>query len=273
MTGLQNRSLDRGIAVLEVLARKGACSLADLHQESGLAKSTIRRLLGTLQDRRFVRRSLSDQKYRINIGLPSGVGAPVPPELSILVDVAMPVLIELTQQVQWPSDLHLMEATHMGIIDSTRPLSPYHLYRGLVNRRLNIFGSATGQACLAHMKAAEIDALIARTTGDKTWGMERFAINRATLESGLANVRSQGYGTRQAIYLGETVLDDGLSAIAIHVDTPDRTYGAISLLFPRPLMATTDFAASFLTPLQAAATQISQDLIRYDPRSGADRSA
>ncbi len=45
---LRNESLNRGLAVLEQLARDGDCSLADLHKGTGIPKSSIRRLLGTL---------------------------------------------------------------------------------------------------------------------------------------------------------------------------------------------------------------------------------
>ena len=55
----ENRSLDRGIEILETLAREGAMSLADLHRATGLPKSTIRRLLQTLIARKIVRRSLT----------------------------------------------------------------------------------------------------------------------------------------------------------------------------------------------------------------------
>jgi len=45
----QVRSLDRGLDLMEVLAREGAQTLAQLHAATGLPKSTIRRLLATLQ--------------------------------------------------------------------------------------------------------------------------------------------------------------------------------------------------------------------------------
>jgi IclR family mhp operon transcriptional activator len=146
MTELSNRSLDRGIVVLESLARNGASSLAALHKDTGIAKSTIRRLLATLISHRLVRRSVSDKLYRVTIALPAGAGESAPQEMSGLIDVAMPRAAELTRQVEWPSDIHVLDGPCMRIIDSTRPLSPFHMYRGIINRRINLFGSATGVA-------------------------------------------------------------------------------------------------------------------------------
>src|SRR5688572_6467510 len=67
----ENRSLDRALAVLNVLSAHGASSLRDLHVHTHLPKSTIRRLLGTLIRHKIVRRSLNDRLYRANMNLPA----------------------------------------------------------------------------------------------------------------------------------------------------------------------------------------------------------
>jgi IclR family mhp operon transcriptional activator len=59
-TKLENRSLDRGLMILEVLARDAHCSLHQLHERTALPKSTIRRLLGTLRKHHFIRQGLTD---------------------------------------------------------------------------------------------------------------------------------------------------------------------------------------------------------------------
>jgi IclR family mhp operon transcriptional activator len=67
---LENRSLDRGLRLLEVLARDAHCSLHQLHERTALPKSTIRRLLGTLRKHHFIRQGLTDALYRANVILP-----------------------------------------------------------------------------------------------------------------------------------------------------------------------------------------------------------
>ena len=260
MNRLENRSLDRGITLMEILARTGACTLAQLHAESGLPKSTIRRLLATLQARRLVRRSLSDKMYRINITLPASTGAPVPRDLALYVDVAVPLLSELTRDIEWPSDVHIIDRPRMRVIDSTRPLSPFHLYRGIVNRPLNIFGAAAGQACLAEMSEATVREFIAETRGDRFFGLERFNMSEAALFKRLEETRRRGYGVRVSHYVGETLIDDGLSAIGTAILKQQMVIGAISLLYPRDLMSHEAIAARYLEKLQATADQISRDL-------------
>lgn len=263
MTKLENRSLDRGITIIEILARTGANTLADLHRESGLPKSTIRRLLGTLQTRRLVRRSLLDKKYRNNITLPASVEAPFPKDLALYVDIALPILSELTRIIEWPSDVQIIDGYTMRLIDSTRPLSPFHLYRGVVNRTLNIFGTAAGQVCLAAMSPAKVREFIVETMGDKTFGLDRFGVTEAALFEELEKIRVRGYGIRNAKYMGETVLDDGLAAIAVPILKNDEPMGAITLLYPRRLAAPSFMASDFLEQLKTAADKISDQLAQY----------
>jgi IclR family mhp operon transcriptional activator len=263
MTGLNNRSLDRGIMIMEALARCGASTLADLHRECAIPKSTIRRLLGTLQARRIVRRSLSDQKYRINITMPASAGEPVPKEQLQYIDIAMPIITELTKSLSWPTDLQVLEDRSMRVIDSTRPLSPYHLYRGLVNRKLNMFGTATGVSCLAALSDTQVQQLIKATNGDPVFGLGRFDITPDGFLAELNKARKRGYGVRLAVYLGETVLDDGLAAIAVPVRAKGNVFGSISLLFPREYDTPERFAEMYLDELRNAAARITTDLEQF----------
>ncbi|MEJ8473264.1 helix-turn-helix domain-containing protein [Roseibium algae] len=254
---LKNRSLDRGINVLETLAREGACSLADLHRHTGLAKSTLRRLLGTLMDRHIIRQSATDRLFRSNVIFPPGSDAPQALELTMLIDRAMPVLAELTRKVGWPSDIHIISGAKMRIVDSTRPMSPYRLNHGFVNRVINIFGSATGTACLAAMPDDAIAEYHKQTRGDPTWGLRRFDMELLHYMSRIADVRTQGFGSRLSNYLGETVLDDGLAAIAVPIFVNKWPSGAITLIWPRAYKTPSDFAKAHLEDLKQTAEKIS----------------
>jgi IclR family mhp operon transcriptional activator len=267
MQELANRSLERGITIMEIIARNGEATLADLHRESGLSKSTIRRLLGTLRTRRIVHRSLADKKYRINITMSTGVASPVPKGAGLLIDVAIPILSEHTQRVGWPSDIQIIDGHTMRVIDSTRPLSPFHLYRGVINLAINIFGSATGQSCLAAMPDKRIREFIESTHGDPRFGLERFSINEAAFFSMIAATRKRGYGVRLRQYRGDTVVDDKLGGIAVPVRQNGEVMGAISLIFPRSVSSPEKMAQAHLESLKRAAAEISEDLDRY----GADR--
>ncbi|MDJ0627001.1 MAG: helix-turn-helix domain-containing protein [Rhodobacter sp.] len=259
---LQNRSLDRGIAVIEALARGGAMSLADLHRATGLPKSTIRRLLATLTRRRFVHRSLADGRYRAAVTLPDLSAEPVPPRLALIADAALPRALELTAKMGWPSDIQVLDGIAMRIVDSTRPASPFHLYRGQINRRVSLWGSATGLACLAAMPDAEVERLHRETEGDTTWGLARFGMTLTEFLKERALAQARGYGARLAIYLGETVLDDALHAIAVPLTLNGAPVGGLSLLWPRSFKSVAEFADAHAGALRRTAAAISTDLDR-----------
>ncbi|MAS07395.1 MAG: IclR family transcriptional regulator [Ahrensia sp.] len=266
MTDLANRSLDRGITILESLARNGASSLADLHRDSGIAKSTIRRLLGTLIQHRLVRRSVADGLYRVTIPLPAGAGEPIPHEMASLTDVAMPRAVELTKKLEWPSDIHVLDGLCMRIVDSTRPLSPFHMYRGIINRRINMFGSATGMACLAVRTDAEIAEYDRLTNGNMSLGLSRFGFTLKQFMPEIEKARARGFGTRLGVYRGETMLDDGLAAIAVPIDVYGQPNAAISMIWPRAFQEPKEFAKRHLAPLKEAAECIAEDLVTLFPQ-------
>jgi len=266
MTELANRSLDRGITILESLARNGASSLADLHRDCDIAKSTIRRLLGTLIEHRLVRRSVSDGLYRVTIALPAGANEPIPQEMASLTDVAMPRAVELTKEVEWPSDVHVLDGLCMRIVDSTRPLSPFHMYRGIINRRINMFGSATGMACLAVRTDSEIAEYDRLTAGNMSIGLSRFGYTLKQFMPEIEKARARGYGIRLGVYRGETMLDDGLAAIAVPITVYEQPNAAISMIWPRAFQEPEEFAKRHLKPLEEAARRIAEDLVTLFPQ-------
>lgn len=257
---LQHKSLDRGITIMEIMARDGACSLADLHNTSGIPKSSIRRILATLVSRRLVRQSFADKKYRITVIFPVVASEPVPADQAYVLDVALPMVTEMTKLIEWPSDIHLLDGDRMRVLDSTRPLSPFYLYRGVVNRTLNIFGSATGMCCLAELGDREFRRIAAHSLGDKVFGLERFNISAADYLLVLRETRKRGYGARIASFVGETVFDDGLAAIARPIYAGEKLVGAISVLWPKSYLSNEDFAESYLSALRQATDQISGQL-------------
>ncbi len=259
----RNQSLDRGITVMETMARHESCSLAEIHKHTGIPKSSIRRLLGTLTARRLARKSLSDGRYRLNCALPIATSQPMAPQLAFLMDIALPHMIGLTKKLQWPSDIHIFDGERIEVVDSTRPLSPFHLYAGLVNRRINLFGSAAGQACLAHLSNERISELVHKHANDPVFGLQRFDVNIYEYIDDIERVRKNGYATRLAGFQGETTSDDGLSSIAVAILQDKTPVGAISVIWPRPLFTPKEFAKSALPQMQTAISKITQEISKY----------
>ena len=258
---LENRSLDRGLAILESLSLHGASSLQDLHVRTRLPKTTIRRTLGTLINRKIVRRSLADRLYRANVALPISSRALSAGE-GWLVDRAVPHMIELTRSAGWSCDLHIFERTSSRIVESTRPLSPFYQYERHIDLRVPVFASAGGLAVLSTWPDVTVLALIDETREHPRWALSRLGIARRDLLAMVRRGKEVGYAVRASHYRGETPLANTLNAVACPIFRAGAAVGALALLWPRGLLSPARFAEIHLQKLKHAAGAISADLVR-----------
>ena len=243
MADLTNRSLDRGLTVLEVLTRPGPATLADLHRATGLPKSSLRRLLATLMARGVVHRSRQDGRYRSVIAMPGPGFAPGAGQDARFVTLAWPHLQELTLAIGWPSDLQVPRERAMQMIESARALTPYKLWQGRIDTLINMFGAASGRAYLAGLPEAEAMAQFERLAEDPVLGPGRFRMDRAAFTAMLTETRARGYALRQPGYGGEILAHDGLAALALAIRYRGRPVGTINTTWLREFMSPEAFAA------------------------------
>ena len=261
---LQNRSLDRGLTILGSLSVHGASSLQDLHAHTSLPKSTIRRILGTLIQRKVVRRSLSDQLYRTNISLPLQRKQRIAQSEGWLVDCAVPHMIELTRAAGWSCDLHIFEGRKSRVIESTRPLSPFFQYEREIDLEVPVFASAAGLAVLATWPDRDVLKLVNEIDDDPAWGLYRFGMTSRHLLANLRRMRSLGYAVRAPQWRGRTALADTLNAIALPVSRGRTAVGALALLWPKGFLSPEQFAEAHAGKLRDVTAAISADLTRID---------
>jgi IclR family mhp operon transcriptional activator len=256
----ENRSLDRGLAVLNALSAHGASSLRDLHSRTRLPKSTIRRLLGTLIRRKVVRRSLSDRLYRANIYLPT-LNSRFATGEGLLVDCALPEMIALTRAVGWSCDLHIFERTRSRIVESTRPLSPYFQFERYIDLEVSVFASAGGLAALSTWNDDAALALADEIGNHPVWGIARAGLTKRELLAALARTRAQGYAVRASSYRSDVPLANKLHGIARPILQGGLAVGALVMLWPRALFTPDEFAETHLGRLTRSANVISTGLV------------
>lgn len=267
----ESRSLDRGLLVLETLAQHSALSLSEIHRATELPKSTLRRILATLVKRRFVRQSISDKLYRIAITLPDIASNPVPSGLTIMADISMKHVLDLTKNISWPSDIQVLGEHWLQVVETTRTVSPFSLYKVQIDLHVNLFGSATGTACLSQMDEEKVRALFERRDVSSMLRPSRFGLTWNTLQEHLDKVREQGFGERLSNFKGAIVVDDKLSAIAIPVRSDDEICGSISLLWPKSYMQPKEFAGLFLEEFGSTIGKIESDLTEFNRKQAATK--
>ncbi|NRA86871.1 MAG: helix-turn-helix domain-containing protein [Rhizobiales bacterium] len=266
------RSLDRGIYLLEILSQNISCSLADLHKSTGLAKPTICRMMDTLISRGWVRRSIIDKHYRLNITVSNFEKKSLSGDGAIIFDIVMPHLIKLTTQIYWPASFHILNGIQLKIADGTDKLSPFGMHNTIIDLDVNMFNSATGMACLMCMDNHEIEKIHEQTKDNAYLGLKILHLTFDQFIDKIEQARQYGYGYRlkkhQTIKSIDDRLenrhsnnvDDGLSAIAVAIKTENKIYGAINLYWPKTYKTHIQFADDFLINLQHTAKDISDSL-------------
>jgi IclR family mhp operon transcriptional activator len=261
-TRLENRSLDRAITVLEVLARDSPCSLRQLHQRTGLPKSTIRRLLGTLKKRHFIRQGISDGLYRTNIALSWASDREHAATAARLIEVARPHMMRLTSTVEWPSDLGIYKSGRIVRIESTQSLSPLSMDKPKYeDREVSLFSTANGLAYLSALDDTQVSEMVKALQDDPQWELARVGIDERTLLRELKEFRKKGYASRRKQHRTTSVswMHD---SIAVPIRDGLRPVGALSIKWLRRYMPTDRFARKYVGQLKATAASISGDLTR-----------
>lgn len=246
-----NRSLERGIRLLKLIDHLGGCSLSALAREAELPKTTAKRLLDTLLEQKLVRKSLSDGLLRTNVILPLEHEFELPTYAWRLCDLAAPLMVNLVEQVRWPSDLFVRSGNAMQIVENSRANTPISIYHGKLSIQVDMLLSAAGRAYLAYCSDAERQRLIAENLPGNPCYSDPASVDRM-----LEATRRQGYAVRHPDYTGVSRPDDGLLAIAVPVKVEQQVLACINLVWVRDYMNEEAFAERYLTPLQNTAAAI-----------------
>lgn len=248
------RGLTRGLDLLSTLNRiDGGASTARLAELTGLHRTTVRRLLETLQAEGYVRRSESDDSYRLELKVRE-LSEGFRDEQWISASAA-PLLAELLQDVVWPSDLTTLDVDAMVVRETTHRFSRLSFHRSMVGRRLSLLQTAAGLTYLAYCPDAEreqiIDMLARRA--DEEYQLAR---EPAKLDNLLRRVRNKGYGENYKNW----DIEAKVAAIAVPVLFHGRLLGCLSLVYMASAMSIEQAAERHLGSLQRTAERLEAEL-------------
>jgi IclR family transcriptional regulator, mhp operon transcriptional activator len=215
------RSVERTLSVLTALSEAGPSTLNDLHMRTDLPRPSLLRILATLVELGYVRRGLSDAKYRVTcktLALAQALTAE-----DQLAELAAPYLDRLCDSLRWPSDLAVFDEAAgdcMLIAESSLRRSRFYVRRAATGVRVNVLASAVGIAYLSALPALRRLAIVRAARGGSDWH------NLNSIASGdwrrqVERSKYLGYAFRTddfrgGQYMGEP-MDDGLDAIAVPV--------------------------------------------------------
>lgn len=249
------RSLSRGLAVLRALNRNnGNAHITELAQRLGLHRTTVRRLLETLQDEGLVRRSASNDSYALTIGvreLSEGFR-----DEEWIASVSGPILAKLLKEVLWPTDLCTLDGDAMIVRETTHRFSRLSFHRSMVGRRLPLLQTAVGLTWLAYCAPSERRQLLAMLARRPE---PEYALARQPeqLQQVLEQVRSRQYGENFMSWPSE----EKMAAIAVPLHAGKQLMGCLNVVYLARAMSIKEAAQRFLPALQCAAKEIERDVL------------
>ena len=244
------RSLARGLELLRVLNRhdKGRASLAQLAAGTGLHRTTVRRLLETLIEEGYVKRSVSDDRYVLTLNVRAlSEGFKDEERISM---VSGPVLAQLLQQVRWPSDLCTPDGGSMLIRESTHRFSSLSFNRAMVGERLPMLLTAAGRAYFCYCADAEREALLVLLRRDPV--QAALANDGKFIANLLEQTRSRGYASNE----GDWSAERKIGAIAVPVFQSGKVIASINVIYLVRAVSHAEAATRYLPALIEAGRQL-----------------
>jgi DNA-binding IclR family transcriptional regulator len=216
------QSVDRAVAILEILARDGDAGVTEIAAELGVHKSTASRLLAALDRRELVAQDSARGRFRLGVGIVRLAGA-VGRGLDVVRE-SRPVCRALAAQVGETVNIAILsgrDALYLDQVAGPAALSP-HNWAG---QRIPLHATSDGKVLLAYLPAPQAEECLAGAP------LPRFTEHTITdvteFPPVLAEVRQRGYAT------AVEELEAGLTAVAAPVRNAEgRVIASISASGP-----------------------------------------
>ncbi len=205
------QSVDRAVAILEILARDGEAGVTEVARELDVHKSTASRLLAALDRHELVTQDTARGRFRLGVGIVRLAGA-VGRKLD-LVQEGRPVCRALAQQVGETVNLAILsgrDALYLDQAAGPAALSPHNWAR----QRIPLHATSDGKVLLAYLPEAELAPCL---TPPLTRFTERTITAVEDFPALLAEVRRRGFATAVEEF------EAGLTAIAAPVRNAEGT--------------------------------------------------
>ncbi len=242
------QSIRRAFAVLDALA-DGPVGVTDVAAVTRLPKSTVARLLDTMQAEGVVQQIAGDARYRLGPRIATLAGGLQ--ETRGLVATARPTLVELAARTGEATGLSVPDGSLVHYVDQVDSPNPVQV-RDWTGSRIPMHAVSSGQVFLAFMAAPALVRLLAEPR-------ERFTSQTIT-EAGqlldrLRHVRQDGYAWVREEF------SDGISSVAAPVASADgEVIAAIHVHGPSYRFPAPGSEAKVAAAVVAAAAQVGMRL-------------
>lgn len=243
------RGLERGLSVLEFLNLRDNQSVAAIARGVGLPRTTVIRILATLQRLGFVTRDRDRRGYRLAIrvrALADGYD-----DESWVADIARPRVERLGAELVFPVLLATPLGSSMLWRVATDRDSPLAVHRYGVGLRTPLTESATGYVYLAWCSAAQRAAAL-DVVATLSQYARRGVFQRERIERDVARVRARGHALLTRPLGRET-------ALSVPVLAGGSYLASLAVRYPRGAFGEGEAVKRFLAPLRTTAEAIGRE--------------
>ena len=191
-------SVDKALALLALLKRKGRVRVVDVSRELSVAPSTAHRLLSTFERHGFVKQEKGSTRYALGPELIE-LSRSIAHQLDMLT-LIRPSLLKLVDEIDETAHLCVLRGDKSYFLDCVECT---HSVRAVSRqgRSIDAYATASGKALLAELSAPELDRVYPRE--DLKTITRKTIATREALRIELRRTRERGYATN----LSESELD------------------------------------------------------------------
>jgi DNA-binding IclR family transcriptional regulator len=216
------RAVERALDVLVCFSRETPeLTMTQIAEQVGIHKSTVHRLLATLEKKRFVQRDPVTGIYSLGIRLLQMAYLTL--ERNDLRQLATPFLRHLCDQFQENVDLSVLDDTevvYLNMIESPQRVK----LAAAVGQRLPALATASGKAILAFMPDETVRHMLER-------GITQYTLH--TLRSPEAFFENMQQVRKWGFALSEQEFEDGINAVGAPIlDPSSQPIAAVAIAGP-----------------------------------------
>jgi len=249
----QIRALKRGLDVLVELNAVPGASIATLSVRTGIHRTTLYRLLETLEELGYLRRSPTNDSYRLTSQVRRlSDGYDVGERIA---EAASDCLNQLLREINWPSSVATPRLDAMVIRETTHGRTELFVHDVRVGTRSPILTTAMGRAYLAHCGNDERQEIVARVAASES-PEAPLARDGGYVKRIVETTREAGFG----LSYGDA--RPALGSVALPIRADGRVVGGVNVVFFTGVVGRQWAVRNFVPALTRTATTIERTLAR-----------
>lgn len=247
------------LRVLDVLAAvnrlDGDGSVGDIHHQTGIDKSTIVRMLQTLESAGYVVRKPDRPSYGVT-GKTLVLSASFDRQKAMC-DALSPFLNAFREEIGWPSDIAVFDHDAMVVIETSRHSGPLSFNR-TPGYRAPLLGTSLGLVYVANSSIAHRNEIRqASASIDEPWN--KFAQDEKTFHTRMDEIRKLGFATMDPEY-SKREYRNKVASIGVPIFRDGIVIATINTIYLKQVMTANDAKETLLPKLLLVAWEMGKKL-------------